>query len=187
MGRYKLLDKRDDLTIEGLKDDYEELQTMAEVAAKNRISVRTLRNYFDEYNIPRKRGRIVGRTLTKPSRHYSKLVLWVRDNPGVRLPASIKEISKLTDCSRDAVKSYLYRRRTEAQKKANGQAGIFLSGPLQFFISTDGHKFPNRAFKTIHKVGVYKWSLKPYYDIEMKTGEIRRFILNEMERSTNNE
>ncbi len=45
----------------------------------------------------------------------SGLLLWVQEHPGVLLPRSVKEITILTGCSEDQVKTFLSRRRRQTR------------------------------------------------------------------------
>ena len=113
MGRKTLLEKLG-LKLEDIQSSYEELGKLEEVAKKYECSERTVRKYLDRAGVERKRGR-------KSSPDFGATCdtgcvgEWIRHHLGQRLPHSVRSIAKLTGCSKDEVKSYLYRKRNQVR------------------------------------------------------------------------
>lgn len=68
----------------------------------------------------RKNGITIPNAMMEESRrfdlHFGAYPKWLRENPGVSLPKSIRRISEITGCTADEIKSYMYRRRRETRE-----------------------------------------------------------------------
>lgn len=93
------------------------MKSLRAAAERYGISPRTFRRYLHFYGYPTDLGQ-PGRRAGSRTTHYACVATWVREHPGVTLPRSVSKIADLTDCSIDAVKSYLKRRRQELAKEA---------------------------------------------------------------------
>lgn len=52
----------------------------------------------------------------KRVRRDGSFALWLRENPGVKLPLNLEEIASITKCSKNAIKCSLYRLRKKGKK-----------------------------------------------------------------------
>lgn len=73
-----------------------------------------------------------GREMNPPHRpkgikavvsHHGCLPRWIEANPGIRLPRSVREISKLTGCSEESVRAYLRRRSIKVPMGSREEPG----------------------------------------------------------------
>ncbi len=93
----------------GLEDKilkaYKELGQIKKVEKLLNISHYRITKILHAHGInPQKKGKRI-----KP-RFYNCLHKWLYNHPGFILPRSPKQIAKLTGCSKDAIKTFLYRR-----------------------------------------------------------------------------
>lgn len=112
MAKPRIIDLRSDLFIEKIWRAYQTHKSCRKVASLYGISYQTVRRLLKEagYEIQQPGGHhLKGKKI--PPYHFGCLAKWLRDHKGKKLPRSPKEISELTGCSIDAVKSYIYRRK----------------------------------------------------------------------------
>lgn len=147
-----LLDKLG-ISLQEIVSTYERLQSSALVASEYGCSSRTIRRYLAKAGIRRKRG---------PKKQLDVgaagdrgcLGSYIRKHPLTELPHGVRQISNLTGCTRDEVKCYLYRKRTEMRKflsslPALDEVNIILP-------TTQGFKVPTKAFSA-YKLYLNKW------------------------------
>jgi hypothetical protein len=120
-------------------------ESLKETAKFFRISNPTLRKYLRQAKVVLKRHG----AMPDPNRGYipekALLFKWLRENPTVRLPKSIKKISDLTGINYPCVKMYLYRRRDRLVKWLKRQGS--LEDSLVVLKDLHGRVFPCRALK----------------------------------------
>lgn len=107
MGRRKAKDKLN-LTKEAIIGTVNESRTIADAAKVLGVSDRTLKKYLAEYGYQKPRP---------IPKHYAAVVKWVREHSDTLLPRSVSGICRMTGCSKDAVATYMYRRRNRERKK----------------------------------------------------------------------
>ena len=112
-----------------------------EVARQVGVSARTVRRHLKKLGVTLVPGRRKGCSPKMP--HWGCLAKFLLDHPGTVLPRSIEEISHLTGCSHDAVKTYLWRRREAVRRKA--RAIDFTHGTFTF----EERTYPWKAAKDI--------------------------------------
>lgn len=123
---------------------YLEEGTVRKVAKRLKCSIGTVSKYLKlaSFNVKENRPKASGRKI--PSNHYGSLVKWIKNNPKTPLPVKIKDIVDLTGCSRDQVKSYLYRRRKIIKKQLED---YLKKKPDIFLTDIDNRRFPLKAVK----------------------------------------
>ena len=123
---------------------YENEGTIKKVSQRLNCSVGTVHRYLKLANYPtnKKRNKATGKKI--PSNHHGALVKWIRENKGTPLPLKVKEIMALTSCSRDEVKSYLYRRKRLLISELDK---YLLKKPDIFLTDIDKRRFPLKAVK----------------------------------------
>lgn len=170
-GETALLRKKN-LSYRHLELMYEELGTLKAMSKKTGITTKTLKKYLDDAGVTVRRGFPRG-TRVNP-RHHSCLANWLRNNPDTPLPRKVKEISALTGCSRNEVKTYLYRRRKEIRDFINS---INFRQIKQVLHSVDGTPFPTRSIEYFEtKLDPYSFNV--YLDIRTYAGTTHRVELS---------
>ena len=124
-------------------DLYKRTGNMRHVATELSISSWTVSKYvrLAGLAVPIKKNLIAG-----VRRHRSKLAEWIRENPNVKLPNTTKEIAKLTGLSIDTVRSYLGRRKMQAEAMKQDLPDL-KEIPL-LLLGDDGIHFATRTLKT---------------------------------------
>lgn len=169
-GRRRKLNVEEEL--EAVKRHREGERTRA-IAADFGVSVRTLERTYQRLGYEVVPGpRVTGIGLG--DYHHSCLGRWVRANPGVPLPRSVRAISDLTGCSRNAVKTYLYRRRKEIRARAKRLHPAMFGSTL---LDTRGRRIPAAALGKV-RVGVAPWSFDIYFACDLKGGGKATFKLS---------
>jgi hypothetical protein len=92
------------MTADLVRNLYEKGGTLPAAAKLAGVSRKTFWSWTKAIGMHLERGRHL-------DAHYSCLAKWIRANPETHLPISPKRIAALTECSLDAIKSYLKRRR----------------------------------------------------------------------------
>lgn len=126
--------KRKIYTKQQIIEAYQKYGTIKSTAEFLNCSFKTLWNRMKEYNIPRNRK--------GPKSKYNCMIKWLAANPEVIFPRSPSKISRLTGCTVDSVKSYLYRRRKSIQRSVKSlpdlrKRKIFLTERSGLFVPTD--------------------------------------------------
>ena len=103
------------IDLEKLKKRYLEIGKVKPLVKEFGYSDRSIRRYLNKVGIELKQGIRKGSILN--TRHFGCLSNWIRNNPKEILPTSPAEISEITGCSIDSIKSYLWRRRADLKKK----------------------------------------------------------------------
>lgn len=123
---------------------YLEEGTVRKVAKRLKCSTGTVSKYLKlaSFDVPKNKPKATGRKI--PNNHYGSLVKWIKAHPKVALPVRVKDIVELTGCSKDQVKSYLYRRRKIIKK----QLEEYLERKPDIFLTDiDNRRFPLKAVK----------------------------------------
>jgi len=128
------------IDLEKLKKRYLEVGKVKPLVKEFKFSERTLRRYLNQAGIELKKGVRKGSILF--TRHFGCLADWIRNNPNKTLPESPIEISSITGCSINAVKSYLWRRRDLLKKRMKQLDFSKLTGTIK---TTTGFPFPIQA------------------------------------------
>lgn len=122
-------------------DAYEILGSAGAVAKHFKVSDKTVRKHLHNAGITLVPGRRKGDSPAMP--HWGCLAKFLLDHPGTILPRSVREIVKITGCTPDAVKTYLYRRRAAVRKRA--KTIDFSTGTFVY----EGHTYPWKAAKDL--------------------------------------
>ena len=128
------------IDLENLKKRYLEVGKVKPLVEEFKFSERTLRRYLNQAGLELKKGVRKGSILF--TRHFGCLADWIRNNPNKTLPESPVEISNITGCSINAVKSYLWRRRDVLRKKIKKLDFSKLDGTIK---TATGFPFPIQA------------------------------------------
>jgi predicted transcriptional regulator len=92
-----------------MREVYEEKGTLKAAAGHLGISPRSLSKYLRKAGVDIKVGARKG--TAQKVHHHSCFAKWLRENKGTPLPRNVNRIAEMTGCSRNAVSSYLKRRR----------------------------------------------------------------------------
>ena len=126
---------------EKLKRRYLEVGRVKPLVSEFKFSERTLRRYLKQAGIELKRGVRKGSIIF--TRDFGCLANWIKRNPkGWKDTATPTEISNLTGCSLDAVKSYIWRRKDLLKKKIKNLNFAELTGTIK---TETGFPFPIQA------------------------------------------
>ena len=85
------------------------------------------------------------------------IIKWIREHPDVRLPRSLGAIVELTGCTRDAVKTYLFRQRRDARRVVDALPDLRLV-PL-ILETTKGEPLISTGLDT-YAISVDHWTAK---------------------------
>ena len=118
------------------------------------------------------RGRKRGSKPINKQVHSGCLANWVKGHPGVLLPRSVSQIADLTGCTKNEVKSYLYRRRKFVKDKIGALRFVEGSG---FLYDVDGVMIPCAAMFRVLDVAIDPFTFEGVVRIELKTGQTRTF------------
>lgn len=139
------------------------------------ISRKTLSKILDRAGLALRPGRKKGTPNKMKDYHYSCLAEWLRKHSGIPLPRSIVKISQLTGCTKDEVKSYIYRRRRSIAKRLKKLPYGKSTGTLK---SIDGNAIPFKAWKEILKIKVDQFSFHIHFWVLLKNNQEREFIVD---------
>jgi hypothetical protein len=166
MGRAKEIYKRGG-SVEEVISLYNSLGTVEKVAANFNLSPRTIRKYLKGAGVEMKRGRRFG-VKVGSVKHHSALIDWIKENPEIELPRSVPEISALTGCSTDVVKSYLKRRRERVLDYVETLPNLLEKSLLLY--DTKGNPIPTKAFEWYIR-SVDKYGLDIIIRARLKNGK----------------
>jgi hypothetical protein len=170
MGRAKEIYKRGG-SVEEVISLYNSLGTVEKVAANFNLSPRTIRKYLKGAGVEMKRGRRFG-VKVGSVKHHSALIDWIKENPEIELPRSVPEISALTGCSTDVVKSYLKRRRERVLDYVETLPNLLEKSLLLY--DTKGNPIPTKAFEWYIR-SVDKYGLDIIIRARLKNGKSHVF------------
>ena len=119
-----------------IKDAYYECDTVVEAALKLGVHRKTLYNYVKKLGLPKKH-RVRRQT-------FSKFIRFLRAHPEVTLPRNVADIAKISHCTKNVVKGYLYRRQNRIFQALNE---IDLLKQELVFTDDAGKRIPTRAWK----------------------------------------
>jgi len=142
MSRNKLTD---DLNfVIKLKKTFETSLSCREVGDKLGISTQTARRYLKDFNLTYPSGRPSKGNL--PPKLTGGLIKWIKANPKVKLPSSVAEIVKVTNLTKDQVKSSLYRMKLKHKERIENLGKLYnLPGALKL---TSGSIFTFKDIKS---------------------------------------
>lgn len=121
MGIKKIRERRPSLTIDKVIRAYELFKSTRAAGEVLGVSYQTVRRYLKSVNYPIKPPGGGYRKGNKyPGYHRGCLAEWLREHPGKPLPKKPRDIVKLTGCSIDAVKCYIYRRKKSISDDSSG-------------------------------------------------------------------
>lgn len=158
-------------SIEEVATLYRSLGTIKKVAAHFNLSEKTIGKYLKTAGIETSRGRKKGKKIG-PVKHHSALVKWVKENPDVELPRSITQISELTGCSVDTVKSYLKRRREDVLEYVENLPNLAEEKLLLYDVK--GRPIPTQAISWYIR-SVDKYGLEIIIRAQLKNGKSYTF------------
>lgn len=96
---------------------YKQFKTVKAVAQHLGWHPQTVSSHLKKAGVSVKPGRRKGSVPISKLHHYACLAEWIREHPDTKLPKNVEAIATLTGCTKDEVKSYLYRRRKIIQQK----------------------------------------------------------------------
>jgi len=125
---------------------YQVHHTLAGAARALNIDVKTLKRVLRDNDVEIHKPTLIDiQKYGAMSRREGCFAKWLKKNPGIKLPANMKEIAKITGCTYDSVKSYL-RYRKEAIKEVLKnlpdirEIDATLVDTLGFYVSTKAVK-----------------------------------------------
>jgi hypothetical protein len=130
------------------------------------VGVRTVRKYLHAEGIWPKRGRPRGRYY--PAAYTGAFVQWLRDHPQVQLPESPSEISRLSGCTVDEIKTHLYRLRRAIEREIASLPDLRSQDAVME--TTEGVLVPFRAIDS-YRVKIRKHSRKVRIEATLKGGK----------------
>jgi len=163
--------KEKGVSIEDLKHAYFKHQNAKAVGEEFGISQKSVLRLLTKAGIVIYHGRPVGEERGKPY-HTSCLAEWLRANPGVKLPRSVEKIAELTGCTKDEVKTYLYRRRVAI---ARDTARLPFKQSTQGMKDTTGFYIPFAAWGKVLKVQVEPYTFALLMTVKLHSGHERQF------------
>ena len=161
------------IDLEDIAQAYADTGTIEGVCAIYGFAPRTVRKYLDAAGVRRKRGPKKGRSTQVPRSHHGCLAQWIKTHPEESLPASPQEIAKITGCSENEVKTYLYR-KTKDLKKAVKNFPDLPRYPKQSWTDVFGTAIPGAAIRR----GVWSYNRRNFlvsYTAELRSGSYRKF------------
>lgn len=157
MGRKTILEKKQ-LTLAEIERILEEEPNEDAAAARLECTSRTLRNYISHFGL---------RYTRKLPGHYGCLARWVRSHAGTVLPRSVHNISQLTECSEDAVVSYLARRKRTIRDRLRRMGDLRKTDAV--FRDRNGHRLPAKWWRS-YTVRIDRFDLSIDIYARVKTG-----------------
>lgn len=139
IGRPTILE-RNGITLDQIVEKFKELGSVRRTARFFDVSQQSIRTYLQKWP-----GELDGYRMRgeKRSRHYSCLAKWLRAHPDAKLPTSVKEISEITNCSENEIKTYLYRRRKRMRDEI--EKVDLMKRPYRVLHDVTGWSFPTAA------------------------------------------
>lgn len=110
------------------------------------IDYKTLKRVLRDNNIDYSTPRKVTLNYHRTDNNRSKFAQWLKEHPDAKLPANMKEISRITGLSYDTVRCYFRRRRDATQKLLESLPdlrtlpGLIIENELGHNIRTDDIK-----------------------------------------------
>ncbi len=179
-----------DIDIEDVVKDYQNGLSLNQLIEKYPVSKRTIQRRFKKLNVkmrPFKKQIDIERET--PTKHTGQFAKWLRENPNVPLPKSLKKISELTGVPYNVIHTYLQRRKKYSQRFQD-QIDL-MKYPKPFFTTTEGKHIP--------KLGIKSWKIlvdfntkKVLFDVLLKIGIRKKIILplkevKQLKKETQNE
>lgn len=160
------------LTLADVKRLYAEHKTLEATSDVLNISIPTLMAYLDQAGVKRRRGPKKSKVASVGGSHWSCLAEWIKANPEATLPSGPRAIAKLTGCTEDSVKAYIYR-KTRKLKKAIRFLPDLRTFPDVVWEDFLGNKVPGKAIA--HGQWIYnRRTFQVSYVAELKTGTLRK-------------
>lgn len=158
---------------EWVAESYEKTQNMMVTATAMKISVATVHRMLKRMRVPVDKHKVKGRSQI--GKKYGCLYKWLQSHPGAKLPAKVKDICKLTGCSKNAVQGFFTRRKKQMEHKVENLPDLRrISGTLQL---EDGR------YISLASIASYKVVVDPYLysvtlEIKTRTGEDVEAVLS---------
>ena len=165
MGRKKKLK----ITREKLILLYKQKGNLKAAAKALNVCPRTISRYLKQFNYKLKTGPKANHFFP----HYSCMIKFVRRFPNIKFPRSVKKISELTGCTKDAVTTYLYRRRKQVKNEVS-KLPDFRHTTIKLK-DTKGRIIPSSNWKA-YSIYVNKWTVKLRIEAILKNNTKVKFF-----------
>lgn len=158
------------ITAKQLREMYLELGNAKKVAQALGAGYKAVRQHLRKAGVSLKPGKPLG--ARGGGYHTSCLAKWLRAHPGQGLPRSMKKIAELTDCTKNEIKTYLWRRRQSISKQVKR---LHFQASLGGLTDTTGAYVPFHAWREIEEVKVQLYSFEIDLKVLLRTGYVRHF------------
>ena len=144
--------KKRGLSDTDMVEDYKKGLSLNDLTEKYQVSKKTIQRRLIKYNVEmRPTGKPLDLERRSPTYHYGKMAQWLRENPDVKLPRSIKKISEMTGLPYNIIHTYIKHRKV-ASKRFQSQIDI-TKWNKPYLLATDGKLIPIQGIKS-YKVDV---------------------------------
>ena len=162
------------LTLEDIVQSYKNNITLAETAKALGIDEKSVRKYLTQAGVKRRRGQKTATSFGIPENHSGCLAEWIKKNPDAALPSSPAEIARMTGCTEDQVRTYIYRRTRKLKQGIRELPDLKgnVNGP-RVYHDKNGQAVPVMAISQ----GTWSYNTRNFtvsYLAEMKNGTYRR-------------
>jgi hypothetical protein len=130
---------------------YKQLKTVKAVADHLGWHKQTVSSHLKKAGVSIKPGRRKGSVPVSKLHHYACLAEWIREHPDIKLPRNVEAIAEITGCTKDEVKSYLYRRRKIIQQRLRK---LPFKDSVNGIRDTEGIYLPFSLWKDLKRVKV---------------------------------
>lgn len=155
-----------------MKKTYLELGSVKAASKELGVSALTLSRELKTQGIVLTQGRKKGSKPINRHVHSGCLATWLKTHPGTPLPRSVSEISALTGCTPDEVKTYLYRRRYSEKKRFEKLPWLGSEG---FLYDIDNKLTPRAAFLRVESITLDPFTFEGTVVIELRVGLRKTF------------
>lgn len=153
-----------------MKKTYLESRTLSDAAEKLGLTRKTLAKYLHKEGIVMHPGRKKGKQPPNKGYHHGCLAMYLRLHPAIILPKSPIRIAKLSGCTQDEVKSYLYRRRYSTREKIKK---IPWTKGVGAAFDSFGDPFPLQGIKHVETITIDKFTFEGTITLILKDNSKR--------------
>lgn len=147
---------------------YKELGSTVATAKRLGVSRHTVSRHLKVLGVVLKKGRKKGSQPHNKKQHSGCLPQWLREHPHAELPRSPKKIAELTGCSKDAVRTYLYRRRNQVLV-AVGELPWLKSAKVML-TSVEGYMIPGKDIFRVESIVVDPYTFRATVSVQLRSG-----------------
>ena len=137
----------DTMPLEKIMAAYKKFGSIASVCRALSLSPKTVRKYLKHAGISTKEPLYFFKPDT--SMHFGCIPEWIRNHPETRLPTSIKEVARITGCSYESARTYMYRFRKRIKEIAAEIVQCMHQVTNLILIDINGYKITPRGAKGI--------------------------------------